>query len=181
MPGAPTDLSKSEAEAILGAGLALMAVQHVDGAGWLPSRALGRRHGQAAMGNARAVGLPVGVCLWLDLEGVASGTPASDVTDYCDAWREQVTVADYYRAGLYVGATCGLTGSQLDDLKFPYYWRSGSTVPTVTPGYCMVQSISDGSTLEGVAYDGDTTASGGGSAPVAMPFWLAPPEGNLDG
>ena len=174
-PEAAGDLTRPEAADILGAGLALMAVQHVPTPGWVPTQSLGRRYGKAAATNARSVGLPAGVCLWLDLEGVASGTSASDISGYCEAWSQQVTAADYYRAGLYVGGNCGLTGNQIDALRFPYYWQSGNTVPSVSAGYCMVQSINDDDSIDGVAYNLDMTASGRNSTGIAMPFWLAPP------
>src|SRR5690242_13720328 len=68
------DLSAIEAERILDAGLALMAIQHVEGAGWTPSAELGTNYGLAAAANAHEVGLPGGVNVWLDLEGINYAT-----------------------------------------------------------------------------------------------------------
>ena len=48
------DLTKAEVAAILEAGLALMAVQHVAAPGWTPSAALGAEYGANAAAHARA-------------------------------------------------------------------------------------------------------------------------------
>ena len=64
------DLTAVEAERILDAGLALMAVQHVEAEGWRPSLELGKTYGSHAAANAAEVGFPAGVNVWLDLEGV---------------------------------------------------------------------------------------------------------------
>ncbi|CAO3411730.1 glycoside hydrolase domain-containing protein [Azospirillum largimobile] len=165
------DLDAQEVSDILGAGLALMAVQHVQNTGWVPSQELGAQYGQAAATNAQAAGLAPGVTLWLDLEGVASDTPADTIGQYCNAWFQAVS-AGGYRPGLYVGADCGLTGDQLGALQCDGFWRSGSTVPEVEPaGYCLVQTIDDGFAVDGVAYDRDVVqADNGGGTPV----WMVP-------
>jgi hypothetical protein len=68
------DLSQSEGQAILNAGMALMVVQHPPLPGWAPTADLGKTYGANAADYAAAAGLPENVCVWLDLEGVASGT-----------------------------------------------------------------------------------------------------------
>jgi hypothetical protein len=153
-PGHPGDLSREEAQAILDAGLALMAVQHVPQAGWTPTQALGRQYGQAAATNARTAGLPHGVGVWLDLEGVAEDTPARDVMAYCEAWGHEVSAAGY-SAGLYVGADCGLNSGHLGALaQFHVYWRAGSRTPDVARwGYAMLQTIDPSFSVDGVPYD----------------------------
>src|SRR5690348_508097 len=52
------DLSATEAQDILGAGLALMPVQHTRAGGWSPSIGLGTADGANAARNAAAVGFP---------------------------------------------------------------------------------------------------------------------------
>jgi len=170
-PSAPQgDLTAPEAKAILDAGLALMPVQHVAGAGWVPSESLGTSYGQYAVQNAQAVGLPAGISVWLDLEGVAAGTPAGTIQDYCNAWYDQVAAAGYV-PGLYVGANCGLTGTQIVGTAFRHFWQSGSSVPAISTGYCMVQKISGSYVIDGVSYDLDTIQTDEyGQTPV----WLAP-------
>src|SRR5208282_1100253 len=97
------DLSAAEAEDILYSGLALMAVQHVPYPGWTPTESLGGEYGSAGAANAQALGLPRGMNIWLDLEGIADGASLSDVIDYCNARFAEVSGAGYV-PGLYVGA-----------------------------------------------------------------------------
>ncbi len=172
---ADKDLSTAEATAILQAGLALMAVQHVAPQGWVPSAALGAQYGGHAAANARAVGFPPQVSIWMDLEGIAPGTASGEVIAYCNAWYDAVAQAGYV-PGLYVGASAILNGDQLySQLRFQRYWQSGSRVPDVAErGYCMVQTISSSYVLNGIAYDTDFILADhlGGT-----PFWLAPLPG----
>ena len=139
----PSDLTAAEGERLLDAGLAVSAVQHVAREGWMPNAQLGSLYGANAAANARSVGLPGGMNIWLDLEGVAGGAASSDVAAYCNAWFAELADAGYL-PGIYVGANCGLTGDELFfALSTKHYWKSGSTVPDVPHrGYQMIQSIS---------------------------------------
>ncbi len=150
------DLSFNEASVILNAGLALSAVQHVLNPGWVPSTSLGTTYGTNAAANAASIGLPQGMNLWCDLEGVATGTSAQQVIDYCNSWYNSVAAAGYV-PGIYVGANCILTGSQLyEDLSFQHYWKSLSNVPEIpNRGYQMIQTL--GSPVSGVSIDNDAT------------------------
>ena len=161
----PGDLSTQEALDILNSGLALMPVQHVRPPGWSPSQDLGRQDGEQAVANAQLVGLPPGVNVWLDLEGVGSGVSAQDVSDHCKAWFEAVTAAEYV-PGIYVGASAILTGDQLFALPFQHYWRSQSRVPDIpTRGYQLLQ-LYPAITLNGIGIDVDIlqTDNRGGQA-----------------
>lgn len=152
------DLTEDETDLILDSGLALMAVQHPSEPGWLPTEELGESWGQYAAGVARAVGLPAGVTIWLDLEEVGPTSTSVEVEEFCNAWFAAVTVGGY-RTGLYVGAGCGLDATRLyRGLSTQRYWKSGSDVPDVDQrGYCMVQEIGDPPfSLSGVTNDVDT-------------------------
>lgn len=139
----PGDLSKAEAARILEAGLALMSVQHVNAPGWTPNEHLGREHGLSAAANAQGVGFPAGVCVWLDLEGVSAGAPSTDVEAYCRAWFDVVAQAGYV-PGLYVGASCGLSATQLSAQPFQHFWQSASGhLPEPARGYQMAQSLTN--------------------------------------
>ena len=140
-PEASADLSGDEASAILGAGLALMPVQHVRAPGWSPSASLGQQDGAAAAANAGAVGFPPGVNVWCDLEGLQPGASAQQVIDYCNSWYDAVNAAGYV-PGIYVGADAILDGPTLrHKLKFAHYWKSLSHVPDIPGrGYQMIQS-----------------------------------------
>ena len=164
------DLSNTEATDILNAGLSLIAVQHVLAEGWVPSAFLGAEHGHNAANHATSIGLPQGMNIWCDLEGVASGTSAATVVAYCQAWYKAVVDAGYV-PGLYVGANSVLTGEQLyDDLSFQHYWKSLSNVPTpAVRGYQLIQSGT--TTVNGVGIDGDTTQTDNLGGEV---LWLSP-------
>ncbi|KUR72073.1 DUF1906 domain-containing protein [Novosphingobium sp. FSW06-99] len=163
------DLSAAEATAILDAGLALMAVQHVTPGVWHPTPPLGNAYGASAVRQARACGLPQGVCLWLDLESVARGTAQTDIVGYCNAWFAAVR-AGGFRPALYVGADCGLDANALGTaLDCEFFWRSGSQVPDVAVhGYCMVQTIDKRFVLDTIAYDLNVIEP---DARGATPFW----------
>ena len=149
------DLTAAEAETILGAGLALMAVQHVMEPGWMPTAALGTRFGGRAVGYLQGIGFPTGVNVWCDLECVGSASE-QDVIDYCKSWYSAVAQAGYV-PGLYVGYQPGLTDQQLYDLPFQHYWAAYNTNSSVpTRGYQLVQSPA-GSPVGGLSYDDDET------------------------
>jgi len=165
------DLCEAETEAILSAGLALMPVQHVAMPGWIPSAALGVSNGKSAAINAAAAGLPRGINVWLDLEGVAATAKAAEVIGYCNAWFKEVEAAGY-ASGVYVGANSGLSGEDLFfRLTTRHYWQSGSRVPDIPHrGYQMVQHIAEGDEVAGIAIDRNLTKTDnlGGSV-----LWVA--------
>jgi hypothetical protein len=147
------DLTKAEVRAILESGLALMAVQHVAAAGWAPSAALGTEYGANAAAHAKAVDLPPGTAVFLDLEEVSPKAAPADIIAYCNTWHAEVQAAGY-APGLYVGSNCGLSADQLYRLKMTCYWKSGSKVPAIPHrGYCMVQTIIRDDVVAGIAID----------------------------
>jgi hypothetical protein len=164
-PESASDLSSQEASDILASGLALMPVQHVRAAGWSPTGDLGQQDGGGAAANAAAVGFPAAVNVWCDLEGVAAGTAAQAVIDYCQAWFDAVAAGGYL-PGLYVGAAAILTGQQLLDLPFQHDWRSQSKVPDIPRrGYQLIQ-LFPSITVNGIGIDVDVmqTDEEGGQA-----------------
>jgi hypothetical protein len=165
-----SDLTASEALAILQAGLALSVVQHPRFAGWTPSRELGSQDGSRAAQHAIGIGFPPGVNIWCDLEGVAPATPPEIVIDHCNAWFDAVSASGYV-PGIYVGADAILEGDALHArLKFSHYWKSLSNVPDIAVrGYQMVQR--DEHSAHGLSVDNNVTQSDhlGGAV-----IWLAP-------
>jgi hypothetical protein len=165
------DLDREEAQVILNAGLALMPVQHVRYAGWLPNAALGTQTGKTAADNAIQVGFPSKVNVWLDLEGISSAATATDVIAYCNSWYDAVAQAGYL-PGLYVGANSILDSQQLySNLNFQHYWHSLSIVPNVAVrGYQMIQT--DGGTVHGIGIDKNVTQADADRGQVQ---WLIQP------
>lgn len=116
------DLNAGELVTLLSAGLAVMAVQHVESeSSWVPSSDKGSANGTAAADAARACGLPLGVCVWLDLEGVDVRVGADEIIAYASAWFTAVASAGY-TPSLYVGWHSGLSPAQLFALPFEHYW-----------------------------------------------------------
>ena len=151
-----------------------MVVQHVLEPGWSPSASLGSTYGSNAASNSKTLGLPAGVNVWCDLEGVDSATELNSVVSYCNNWFDAVA-QEGYTPGLYVGYSSILNGEQLyNDLKFQHYWRSTSDVPEVANrGYQLIQSNPD-TNVNGIAIDEDNTQTDekGGQAQILSPSMI---------
>lgn len=161
------NLTAAEVTAILGAGLALMAVQHVPQPGWEPSAALGTSYGGYAAEYATEIGLSNGMNLWLDLEEVSKDATAQDVSDYCHAWAAAVEV-DGYVPGIYVGWNIGLTDQQLYLLPFKHYWRAYNCDQSIPMrGYQIVQKPQQ--TLDGITFDPNHLQA---DLQGGLPLWL---------
>lgn len=140
------DLTAAEIRTILAAGLGVGCVQHVaatddNGGSWRPTAEKGDAYGITAVVHARGLGLPAQTRLWLDLEAVDPSTGAAETVAYCRHWSAAVRGAGY-RAGLYVGAGCGLTPPALWLLPFDAYWRGlgvGDREGPITRGFQMRQ------------------------------------------
>ncbi len=168
------DLSASEVQAILDSGLAVMAVQHVQKAGWTPSLRRGTAYGAAAAANAVECGLLPGMCLWLDLEGVGPWAAASPTIAYCNAWSTAVA-AEGFVPGLYVGANQPLSADQLyRALIVEHYWKSASDVPEIAErGYQVIQSLTP-NPVSGFGIDRNTVVADNFGG---VPLWLMPAGG----
>jgi len=116
-------LGASEARSLLDIGIGLMLVQYVESdSSWIPTALKGKTNGTVAAAEAEKLGVPWGVTVWCDLEGVAPRTPAQQVIDYCNRWHVAVGGAGYV-PGLYVGYRAGLSPTQLyRTLRFTHYW-----------------------------------------------------------
>jgi hypothetical protein len=129
------DLTTGEVLGILAGGLGLMAVQHVAAPGWEPSAQLGTQYGSTAAAECQRLGIPAGVTVWCDLEGVGDDADHRAVVGYCNAWYDAVAALAYV-PGLYVGDSCILTPLELyRSLKFAAFWSAynlnGDAAPAV--------------------------------------------------
>lgn len=165
------DLDTVETQNILKAGLKLGVVQHCPPKpGILPSMATGALWGANAAKFAAEAGYKKGCIIYLDLEdvNVTYSNRQGDIIDFCNYWYAEVDKAGYV-PGIYIGFNTFLTGDQLfAKLKFQHYWKSFSSVPTVSKrGYEMFQLKAI--TENGIAIDTDN-ATGDllGNAPVFM-------------
>lgn len=110
-------VTKERLASILSAGLAFMAVTLA-----------GRFDGTAAAQQCRALGLPPGTTVWLDLEGDnAYRTPPQELIAKINAWADAVSLAGY-QPGLYVGSPQPLTADELYRLRVVRYWKAPSRV-----------------------------------------------------
>jgi hypothetical protein len=122
-----------------------MLVQYVESeSAWIPAARKGTTNGSVAAREAEKLGVPWGVTIWCDLEGVKVGTPRQQVIDYCNRWHVAVSGAGYV-PGLYVGYHPGLSATQLYlTLRFSHYWAAYNLntdqVPAVR-GVQMKQSL----------------------------------------
>jgi hypothetical protein len=138
------DLTPDEIATILGAGLALIIVQHVPEPNWTPTDAEGLTWGQAAIANVKALGIPTGLSIAKDHEGIdvsGSSSIVSAITAaHINTWSSAVRAAGYQPV-LYEGFNCGLNAAQLyNNLTLARYWKSASNVPTpIRRGFCMEQ------------------------------------------
>ena len=83
-----------------------------------------------------ALGLPKGVTVWLDVEGV--NLEPMTLIAKINVWANAVVSAGY-EAGIYVGAGCPLTSTQLTWLAVSRYWHSCSRALEPERGYCVRQ------------------------------------------
>lgn len=146
-------LTALEIQILVTAGLGIFCVQRCPEPGWYPSSALGTEYGQYAAQYASEIGLPAGMHLWLDLEGVAPGAVSGDIVAYCHNWASAVSQKGYL-CGLYVGWLPGLNPRQIYDLPFNSYWKAYNYDDGVpTRGYQIIQKTEK--TLDGITFDPD--------------------------
>ena len=159
-----------------------MVVQYVESEeSWRPDADKGSGNGRICAEETARVGVPHGVNVWCDLEGVAAGTPAKEVIEYCNNWHRAVA-AEGFVPGLYVGWHCGLTPTQLyKELRFTHYWAAynlNSDQEPATRGVQMKQGAAKKADRPpGVELDFDTDrvkkdANGGLPTVVAPEDWL---------
>lgn len=175
------DIRRPEAQMLLDEGFALMLVQHFKSeSGWVPTPQLGRDYGAFAARWARdKVDMPGGVCIFLDLEAVKSGTPKQDIIGYCEQWHQQVQQAGYV-PGVYLG-----TGARLADTEvaaklpfFEHFWIAFNETFQVPGRGIQLKQIRVGATsplrppgTQGFRFQADRTSI---DAKGGRLSWLAP-------
>lgn len=163
------NLTTVEANNILKAGLCLSVVQHVSLPGWLPTAELGKEYGAYAAKYLNDIGIPTGICVFLDLEEVSRDASSQNVVDYCNFWFDELIYVGYMPS-LYVGYSPGLSMEDIyERLSFTHYWRAYNADELPGRGYQLVQHPQK--VGESITYDPNTTQldKKGGSI-----IWLAP-------
>ena len=103
----------------------------------------------------KALGIPRGVTVFLDVEGVGL-SPATLIVKI-NAWAAAMVAAGY-EAGLYVGAGIPLSDVQIYALAVTRYWHSVSRVPDPSVrGCCIRQLRPDDVSPTGADVDVDVT------------------------
>jgi hypothetical protein len=125
-----SDVKAVEAATITTSGLILYFVNHSRSPGWIPSAADGAADAKTDIANLQRLGIPAGVHMFFDLEGVGGGSPTNLIA-HLDAYASAIKTAGYIPA-VYVGAQSLLTSAQLYDLGFTLYWHGASHVEDIT-------------------------------------------------
>lgn len=164
-------VTKSEVEGVLEAGLAFMPVTFGLRHGTPLNAALGATYGAGSVLQVKALDLPPGVTVWLDLEDCTGN--ADDVAAFVNAWCVPIKAAGFM-PGLYVGAGAVLSGAQLYKLAVVRYWQSLSReqdakglIAEPGCGWCMIQ-LFDSQTVAGVWVDIDVIQN---DYSKRMPVW----------
>lgn len=142
-------VTADELEGILSAGLAFMPVTYGNAF-----------DGPTTVARCRAIGLPAGCTVWLDVEGKAAWEmdPAT-LIGKINAWADAVNAAGFI-PGMYAGAPQPLTSKELYNLHVSRYWhgqgrcvdRTGALAEPSGCGWCMWQMFPS-VTLAGVNVD----------------------------
>jgi hypothetical protein len=149
------NVTRAEAQGILDAGLALTVVQHVPPEGWIPDAKLGANMGAfAGMYAQRVAGLPGGINIWCDLEGVNATASVTDIQAFCNSWYLEVKKRGFI-PGIYVGYQTGLTNEQLGALPFQHFWQGYNGPDVAGRGVQLQQST--GKVVNGVFIDPNKT------------------------
>jgi hypothetical protein len=119
---------------IVAAGLGFMVVTYAD-----------QFDGPKAVAELRALDLPAGCTVWLDVESIGPTVTIASLKAQINSWAAAVFAAGYV-PGLYVGANCQLTSLELYQLAVVRYWASESMIvdrngQLAAPacGFCVVQ------------------------------------------
>ena len=161
--GASNGITKTELDAAFAAGLSMMFVQFARSSGW--SAATGAEDGQAGALWMLNLGIPAGVCLWLDLDVTPT---AQIVIDYVNAW--YAAAAKYLGSaspGVYMEPGVPLNASdRYSKLNLHRYWATAANDPNRFPSNRGCQIIQAwGSTKgeyfpePGLVIDGDLVQS----------------------
>lgn len=110
-------MTSARLKSVLDAGLAFMAVTFA-----------AAFDGPNTVKQCKALGLPPGCTVWLDVEGknVWAMNPQELISEI-NAWADAV-IAGGYQPGLYIGSPQPLTGDEIYALRVVRYWKAPSRI-----------------------------------------------------
>jgi len=167
------NVTAEELAGILAAGLAFMPVTYAN-----------MFDGALAVARCKALGLPLGTTVWLDVEGDSVWrTDPVALSGKINGWAAAVTAAGYV-PGLYVGAPQPLTSAELGALGVVRYWHGQGRCVDHTgalaeppAGWCMWQ-MWPSVTWEGVNVDVNII---GEDYKTRLPAWVVSALAAADG
>lgn len=174
----PVDLTAPEIAKIHSGGLAVLPTQHVEPENWTPTDDKGRQYGHVAATYCQGIGIPAGVNVVLDLEGVSITVPKEQVIRYCNYWHDIVAQAGY-KPLIYLGWQVILSNAEAySRLKFDRYWGAYNVDVVPAPrGYCIQQhAAKDGDVLSGMDRTDIDTDLVKKDALGGLPTFFAPDE-----
>jgi len=125
-----SDVTLAEAQTITSSGLILYFVNHSRLPGWIPSADDGALDAKRDIADLKRLGVPAGVHVFFDLEGVGGASP-SNLIAHLNAWASAIKTGGYI-AALYVGYQALLTSAQLYALPDVHlYWHGASRVEDI--------------------------------------------------
>jgi hypothetical protein len=82
---------------------------------------------EEAIARATVLGIPKGVVLWLDVEGLAAATSIPDLIAKINRWADAVALAGWIPGGYFADRTL-LTSAELYALRIVRYWRGAARI-----------------------------------------------------
>ena len=113
----------------LGGGVTAQSVQAITnaGLGFLPVTFADRFDGEQTVAECHALGLPDGVTVFLDVEGIGPSITAAQLMMKIADWAHPVADANYIPS-MYVGWKALLTSAELYALPVYRYWKAFSRI-----------------------------------------------------
>ncbi len=158
------NLTRGELRACTAAGLAVCLVTFGDDF-----------DGARAVAEARALEVPAGVVLWLDVEGLPTTTDVPTLIGKINAWADVVKAAGFI-PGIYFADRCLLTSAEMYALRVYRYWKGAARIvdrfgnlAEPACGWCLWQFVPANDSFGGTRIDYDAAAQDyRGRAPVAV-------------
>ncbi len=139
------DVTQAELQWLTGEGLGVFFILEGLAEATRPTASLGASIASQGVARIRSFGTPTGVTVCGDLEG--EGKLPADWIDFGNAEAAAIKSLGDLPCGYY-GEGLGLTSSEVSNMAWPRYWKSGSRVSDrfgyiaePSRGWCMIQGV----------------------------------------